>query len=394
MRLTVEEHQQVIAAALAAGKTYRQIADELGCHHTTVAAFAKVNCTSLVRPAGAQRATAKAPIERPEVPDELELLRAEVKGYRAADRKLRTLDVQAEALLHEVRNTVTPAPIRYEAPDEAEGYGKAHMQVLLLSDLHVGEVVVPEAVNGLNEYNWEVFTERMASVHKALISFQNNRPYPIDELVIGLLGDNVSNNHHEELATTNEFPITEQCYRGGLFLGQWIEQLVQDYPRIRVVGVGGNHGRTKKAPSSKQVFDSFDWLGYQYAKQHLAQYDIEFLTPRSAMAVVEVAGRNMLMWHGDGVRSSMPGVPWGGVMRRVNELKKQYSEAGVQIDYVSFGHFHQPNIIQGNLFGNGSLMGLNEYGLKNFGGGAAPAQLLLTFNREKRRLTDCSFITP
>lgn len=389
MKLTLEEHGDAIRQSLSSGGTCRSIARQLGCHNMTVDKFAREHFPELLVRKPGPRVTLT------EQPSREELLEAELKELRAHHRTHRSVDVQAERLLQEVREQVTPAAVQYEAPEHAEGTGRTHMQVLLLSDLHVGEVVLPEAVNGLNEYNWEVFTQRMHSVRESLISFQNARPYPIDELVIACLGDNVSNNHHDELAVTNEFPITEQCYRGGLFLGQWIESLVQDYPRIRVLGVGGNHGRTKKAPASKQVFDSFDWLGYQYIAQHLRNYSsVECSFPRAGMLVAEVAGRNMLVWHGDGVRSTMPGVPWGGVVRRVNELKKQYGESGVQLDYVSFGHFHQPNVIQGNLFGNGSLMGLNEYGLKNFGGGSSPCQLLLTFCRDTKRLTDVSFITP
>jgi len=396
MKLTIPDHGERIQSALSAGESYRQIAEALGCSHDTVAIFVKVNFPKLRRvgTASAVKQYTMATVVPTGVIDETEMLRAEVRELRTHARAHRGLDVQAERLVQEVRDQVVPADVRYERPEVAHGEGKTHVQVLLLSDLHIGEIVVPEAVNGLNVYNWEVFTERMAGVHRALVSFQNARPYPIDELVIGLLGDNVSNNHHEELSSTNEFPITEQCFRGGMFLGQWIEALVPDYPKLRVVGVGGNHGRTKKAPASKQVFDSFDWLGYQYIDQYLSNYtEIERHFPRAGMAITEVAGRNMLMWHGDGVRSSMPGVPWGGVMRRTNELKKQFAEQGIPIDYVSFGHFHQPNVIAGNLFGNGSVMGVNEYGLKNFGGGSSACQLLLTFDRERRRLTDTSFIS-
>jgi hypothetical protein len=389
MKLSPAEHGSLIKQRLSEGASYRTIAGELGCDHTTVATFVKVNFPNLRR-----KARGRSPIKLGEV-DETELLKAELADARRDANKRRNIDVQAERLVQEIRQQVKPADVRFEAPEDAEGTGSTHMQVLLLSDLHIGEVVEPEAVNGLNEYNWETFQKRMAGVREALISFQNNRPYPIDEMVIALLGDNVSGNHHEELAVTNEFPITEQCYRGGVYLGKWIESLVPDFPLIRVDGVGGNHARTKKAPASKQVFDSFDWLGYQYVDQYLKNYDtIETNFPRAGMLVTEVAGRNMLLWHGDGVRSTMPGVPWGGVIRRVNEMKKQYSEAGMRIDYVSLGHFHQANVVQGNVFMNGSLMGLNEYGLKNFGSGEKPTQLLLTFNRDKKRLTDVSFITP
>jgi predicted phosphodiesterase len=201
--------------------------------------------------------------------------------------------------------------------------------------------------------------------------------------------------NHQELAETNEFSIAEQCVLTGDLLGQWTEPLVEAYPRVTVVGVAGNHPRVSKQPANKRVFDNFDWLSYKRAEAYLSRYaTVEFHLPRSGYHVHEVAGRNMLFFHGDGIRSSMPGVPWGGIMRRVNEMKKQYASQGVLLDYFALGHFHQANIVQSSIFCNGSVKGLDEYTLKQFGGGEPPTQLLLTFCRDKRRLTDVSFINP
>ena len=99
-----------------------------------------------------------------------------------------------------------------------------------------------------------------------------------------------------------------------------------------------------------------------------------------------------LLWHGDGVRSSMPGVPWGGIMRRVAALRNQYSEAGQPIDYFHNGHFHTANAVeQGRIIVNGSVKGVDEYSLKAFGGGQPPVQVLSTFH-PTRGLTDVSFL--
>lgn len=334
-------------------------------------------------------------VQAAEGPTREEILESEVRELRKRVGKQRSVDVQAERVLQEIEATIRPVEPIYEAPALAERGQKRYAQALILSDLHCGEVVVPEAVNGLNEFNWDVLVRRMASIEKSLLSFQKARPYPIDELQIWLLGDNLSGNIHEELAETNEFPVADQAWHVGSLIAQFIEHLVPHFPRLIIKGVAGNHPRIGKPHSSKQVFDSFDWLGYKLIETHLARYEsISFDFPRAAFTVAEIAGLNILLWHGDGVRSSMPGVPWGGVMRRWNELRKQYAQQGTYLDGLAVGHFHQANVVQGQIFMNGSVIGLNEYGLKNFGSGEKPTQLLLTFQPDKKRLTDVSYINP
>jgi predicted phosphodiesterase len=120
---------------------------------------------------------------------------------------------------------------------------------------------------------------------------------------------------------------------------------------------------------------------------------VDWEIPTGAQLVREVAGLKFLLWHGDGVRSSMPGVPWGGVMRRWNELKSTYAAQGTLLDYVVVGHFHQACVVPG-VFMNGSVVGPNAYGLKNFGGGQRATQLLITVDERKSRVTDVCYLTP
>ena len=129
-------------------------------------------------------------------------------------------------------------------------------------------------------------------------------------------------------------------------------------------------------------------LGLRLAKHP----SIEVNVPKSPYEVVEVAGRKLFIWHGDGVRSTMPGVPWGGLVRRTNELRKTYEPAFGHIDHFICGHFHEPNVVSNkSLIVNGSIKGIDEYSLKAFGGGADATQLLLVFN-DKYGLTEPAYL--
>jgi hypothetical protein len=117
--------------------------------------------------------------------------------------------------------------------------------------------------------------------------------------------------------------------------------------------------------------------------------------PKASAWPVSVAQRwRLLAMHGDGIRSTMPGVPWGGVMRRVNALQSQYTQSGQPIDCFCLGHFHSLNLVESNagrIAMNGSVKGVDEYSLRAFGGGRGPQQMLLTYH-PKNGLTDASII--
>lgn len=377
-----------VKADIARGASQRDIAVKYNAARSTVRDFLTRHALTTAGVGGNAVPTGDVTRE--------EQLEAELRELRAEARKNRSADVQAERLLEAVRATIKPALEAYVPPLPTASEATPHTQVLLLSDLHAGEVVNAEEVNGMNSYDWETLADlRMPNIHRALLSYQTNRPYPIDELQVWMLGDMVGGDLHDELARTNDFPAAEQCFKTGMLLGQFIEQLVPEYPRIVIHTVNGNHGRLPKKPAAKQVFNNFDWLAYQIAAQYTRTYEsVAWNISRGNQTLAEVAGQTVLLFHGDGIRSSMPGVPWGGVMRRTNEIKKQYAERGVYLDGFAIGHFHQANAVSGPIWMNGSVKGPDEWVLKNFGYAEAPTQLLLTFNAKKGRRTDVSYINP
>lgn len=268
-----------------------------------------------------------------------------------------------------------------------------HQMALLWSDTHAGEVVSPEETDGLGGYDWRTMMDRHDQITRGLLSYVSNRPYPVRKLHVWALGDMLSGNIHHELAETNEFPLVECAVQFGLDAGEWLEQLVGEFEQIRFAGVVGNHPRLSQKPQAKRKYDNMDWLVYHTMQQRLRAYgSIRWEIPKAQKWPVEVCGRRVVLTHGDGIRSTMVGVPWGGIIRHYEKLVNLYARAGKPIDYLACGHWHEGNVVKNRrIIVNGSVKGIDEYGIHQHGGGEAPHQLLATFH-PRRGLTDVSWI--
>lgn len=325
------------------------------------------------------------------------MVEQERDDLRAGAKATRKTEIYSDRIFDYVRQAIGPnPPVRFTRP--AHTKQTQHVHDLFLSDWHYGETVDPEQVAGANEFNVEVLRRRVRHVYESILSFKETRSYGVGTLHVALGGDMASGGPgiHDEIRESNERVAAEQAVGVADLIVELLEPLVEEYDEIIVDGVSGNHPRMAKPHASKNVHDSFDWIAYKIVEARLHHYDnISFKFPRSGFVVQSIAGRNILLWHGDGIRSTMPGVPWGGVTRRTNELENAWAERGVPLFGFKVAHFHQPNVVQGGrIVMNGSLVGLNEYGLKQFGSGSAPCQILNTWDVKRGRLTDTSYITP
>jgi hypothetical protein len=133
---------------------------------------------------------------------------------------------------------------------------------LLLSDLHLGEVVKPEDVFGVNAFNMEVAAQRIHTLaHNTLDILTNHLKSDYPGLVLLLNGDIVSGCIHEELLITNEQPIMPVVIRAYELLAWFIEQMYQTIGKVQVFCCHGNHSRTFKKPLYKEsALSSYDWL--------------------------------------------------------------------------------------------------------------------------------------
>jgi len=376
------DKEQLQAAFDAAGQDWNVLASQTEPKVSVRTLREWGNALGVVQPA------TQAPTDiQPKVGEEVsreEILEQENRELRTQVRNARKLEVFDEKALRMLEANVTAITPSYEPLDlPVDSALTPHTHVLQYSDLHAAEVVSYEAMNGLNEYNWDIMLERHQKLARAIRSFKKNRPYPIPELVILGLGDMVTGDIHDELRETNEMIISESAVRLGNDMAVFIaEELVPLYERIRLSAVVGNHGRISRKPEFKHANKNWDWIAYKIMQLRLAEFpQVEIELPGSFETVVQVYDKNILLFHGDGVPTNMPGVPWGGIQRRTKELSDTYAALGIHLDHFALGHYHEANVVgQRRILMNGSLKGPDEYSMKRFGGGRPACQLLHTFH--------------
>lgn len=360
--------------------------------------FNRGHFRSACRKAGVQKAVPVAqsievvgdPVSREE------LLKAEVSDLRSRLAKARQAEI-GHAQLVEVLEELVPVKKPMFAPSEFSADtgkpGTPHVFVLDWSDLHASEEVNAEQMNGINHYDWDEMLLRHDRMTQSIISFKDKRGYAVYELHIFGLGDMLSGDIHAELRETNDRPLMDAALQLGLDMAEWVETLSGWFDSITVHGVVGNHPRTALKQPMKNRYNNYDWMVYQVMKLRLKDHKgVTVNVPKSAHLPVKIFDETHLLFHGDGIRSTMPGVPWGGVMRRVAELSNQYQRIGTPIDRFHVGHFHSSNVIQGGrLFLNGSVKGPDEFSLLQFGGGQDAQQLLQVYHPD-RGLTEVCFL--
>lgn len=241
--------------------------------------------------------------------------------------------------------------------------------VLVGSCWHIGETINKQEMGGLNEYNFDIFVQRLQFLIGRTIKFttQNMSQHYFEELHIILTGDMVSGIIHEELEASNQLNIIEQAYLGSLVTAQALLELAQAFPKIIVTGVVGNHGRVQKSKyfKHKQTVN-WDFVFYNTLALLLQkQENIKFNIPMSFWAGVEIQGWKFLIMHGDLIRS-WGSIPFYGINREVSKWVKIKAAEKDFFQYSVMSHFHTKAVLQsptGEDILNGSLKGGDEYAI-------------------------------
>jgi hypothetical protein len=285
------------------------------------------------------------------------------------ERELREANEQA-GIQQYVRTLLGTVKIDREVPkwvdapprDADSGPG---VPTLFLSDLHWGEVVRPEELNGANEFNLEIARRRLrhtidTTVH-LLRTLDPKMRYP--GIVVPLGGDMISGDIHEELAETNELPSIPTVLDLHDHLAPAIVHLADVCGRVFLPCVAGNHGRTHKKPRFKnRARTSFDWMLYQFLIRTLGNDKrITFYVPEGPDARYRVAGVTYNLTHGDQFKAgdSIIG-PIGPLMRGNQKKTAKQSALQQPYDVMIAGHWHQ-YIHLARMIVNGSLKGYDEY---------------------------------
>lgn len=244
--------------------------------------------------------------------------------------------------------------------------------VLLLSDLHLDEVVYPEQVLGMNAYNREIAVQRLERTAQGFIEVTKRYWTGIeyDGCIVALGGDIFSGDIHEELKETNEAPMLASVNYWIDPLADLIGMMADEFGKVHVPVVPGNHGRTTRKPQAKfRAESNFDWfIGCQLARLFKDDNRVTFDLSVSADCLVPCYDQTIMLTHGD---QASGGQGIGGIwppLMRLDARKRQRQEAVDQgYNLLIMGHWHTltfgPSFIV-----NGAMKGYDEYAFtQNFG---------------------------
>jgi len=286
-----------------------------------------------------------------------------------------------KAVVAEMETRIKPfAPL----PQAVEFRRKARITehvVLHLSDCHADQVVRPEEVGGLEEFNFPIACARAERYVDTVIEWCHDTLAPRFSFpVLWLLayGDFTSGEIHKACERSYYRNQFRNCLAIGQLHGLMLRDLSAHFETVNVLYLSGNHGRRTPKKDFGGAHDNFDYLVAEVARLHSRDLgNVHFTIPDAWSANVNINGVGFNISHGDDVRSNL-GIPWYAMTRRQKGLIALGSAAGAQrCRYFVVGHHHAASTlsdVDGELLVNGSWVGTDAFSYNALSGYREPAQ--------------------
>ncbi len=293
----------------------------------------------------------------------------EQRQHASTRRELARVQERAEELgaLLDRYTAVHPADMKVPKWTTKRARKGAHhaTALLMLSDLHLDEVVDLAEMSGLNEYNREIAERRLERVIDGAVRLATEYVSGVtwDGICVALNGDLLSGDIHEELARTNAAPTTASVTYWVPRLAAALTHLADSFGAVFVPCTDGNHDRNyRKTPSKQRAESSFAWVIYNWLADMLRDDE------RITFAITTAPGQCYPIYdtvfhqsHGDAFRSAggVGGI-YPSMLKHMHRLDAMWAAQGVAVDVHLFGHWHQ-YLTGPNFIVNGSLKGFCEY---------------------------------
>ncbi|MCX7621199.1 MAG: hypothetical protein N2037_10200, partial [Acidimicrobiales bacterium] len=182
--------------------------------------------------------------------DRVAEVRAERDRHKARADRLAVEVAELRRLLdlHDAVAAASPKPPRWLAPKK-KSKGHVATPVLILSDLHLDEVVNPAEIQGLNAFNRDIAERRLRKAFDKTVELTRHYLAGVtyDGIVVCLGGDLLSGTLHD-LAETNEDYLLSSALFWTEHISAGLEMLAGEFGNVYVPVVVGNHGRLTKKP--------------------------------------------------------------------------------------------------------------------------------------------------
>jgi predicted phosphodiesterase len=226
---------------------------------------------------------------------------------------------------------------------------KAPAMIVHLSDLHLNELVdLPS-----NKYDFYIASKRLKLFAEDAIKI--GKAYGVSNVVLVDTGDNLNSSRRlDEILSmaTNRAKATQIS----IILLEYFIIHLNKFFNIQCAFVTGNESRANQELGWSEILasDNYDFTIFNTLKLLFRNKPgIIFHDCGANEQIVTVNKKNILIIHGHQVST-------GNVQKSIQELVGKYSNKGLQVDFVMFGHVHSAYL--SDYFARGaSLVGSNAY---------------------------------
>lgn len=243
---------------------------------------------------------------------------------------------------------------------EDQGSG---MPMLLVTDIHYGEVVDEESVHGKNKYNPEIARTRISILTQKVIDLLTkhkvNTDYP--GIIVCLGGDLYSGDIHEELSVTNADYTCKLFWELVNLHVEMIKRFKEVFGKVWVYNVPGNHGRMTQKKQSKVPGNNWDTLhGGALIRDFENDPNVYIHSSAATDVDIPVFEHIYCLTHGDELGRNSTTNSIAALEKHEDAFRGFRVQMGKPYDTLVVGHYHR-TIFTGNLIVGGSMVGFNEH---------------------------------
>lgn len=257
--------------------------------------------------------------------------------------------------------------------------------LLFLSDWHLGEVVLPEEVNYVNEFNSDIMVKRLDRVFEYFIHYCNM--FKVKNVHLIFAGDLLSGSIHPELLRTSEMNEVDGLFFLQEYITKKILEIESHFNTITCEFVVGNHSRIAVGTNVKPEYKTAGRMNWEYILSRQLELYFNMLqkdkkhkkiivnTNDSLFKIITVGGRNFLVTHGQilcgGGSGGFAGIPIYSLAMSSAKLFGALQQVGFvdedRVDDIMIGHLHTTGSFTmfngGKFFLNGCIVGTSEFSL-------------------------------
>jgi hypothetical protein len=254
---------------------------------------------------------------------------------------------------------------------------------LVWSDMHTG-MINKHPLNGEVTYNEKIQEEELESLLRGIFRFQQlyKPSYNLETLYIFDAGDNITNDRiYEGQQTEITCGVGQQIIKTFEHQSKFIKRCLEIFPKIVMMKVPGNHGRTTSKPISEDATNSFEYLlGKLLQERFKKNKRVEIIVPDSYLYTAEIRGHKYLLFHGNTIR----GATLNSIERATKELATlAYKEF---YDLIIIGHFHTALKLritpETTLLVNGCFIQNDDYAYKKLRKFSSATQYLFNISKK------------